>query len=145
MAHRRHSSAGRDAILDGEVVAFDEKGRPSFGVLQNRMHLANTAEVQRRMVEMPVLYVLFDVLWLDGASLMKLPYAERRAAPRGARAERAGVAHVATQEGGGAELLAAARAQGLEGVVAKRIESTYEPGVRARRGSRSSSGANRNW
>ena len=70
---------GCDAILDGEVVAFDENGRPSFGVLQNRMHLANPVEVRQRMVDVPVLYLIFDLLWLDGASLMARPYSERRA------------------------------------------------------------------
>ena len=124
--------AGRDAIIDGEVVAFDEKGRPNFGTLQNRMHLANPVEVQRRMVEIPVLYLIFDLLWLDGASLMKEAYRDRRAA----------LAHLGvggtswrvspSEEGGGVALLEAARAQGLEGVVAKRLDSTYEPGLRSR-------------
>ncbi len=124
--------AGRDAIIDGEVVAFDEKGRPSFGVLQNRMHLANAAEVRQRMVDTPVLYVIFDVLWLDGASLMRLPYRERHAALEELGLNGPAWRTGGTQEGGGNELLAAAREQGLEGVVAKRIESTYEPGVRAK-------------
>jgi bifunctional non-homologous end joining protein LigD len=124
--------AGRDAIVDGEVVAFDDKGRPSFGVLQNRMHLVNAGEVRQRMIDTPVLYVIFDVLWLDGKSLMKLPYTERRGVLEGlglsGPAWRAGN----TQEGDGTELLEAARSQGLEGVVAKRLDSTYEPGARSK-------------
>ncbi len=124
--------AGRDAILDGEVVAFDDKGRPSFGVLQNRMHLANAVEVRRRMVEIPVLYLVFDVLWLDGKSLMKLPYRERRDALEGLGLGGPAWKVSRTQEGGGRELLEAAHAQGLEGVVAKRLDSPYEPGARSR-------------
>ena len=124
---------GRDAILDGEVVAFDDKGRPSFGVLQNRMHLANPAEVRQRMADTPVLYVIFDVLWLDGDSLMKRPYTERRAV-----LEELGLSGPAWrsstwQDGGGAELIEAAHAQGLEGVVAKRLDGTYEPGLRSKK------------
>ena len=123
---------GRDAIVDGEVVAFDEKGRPSFGMLQNRMHLANPVEVQRKMVEVPVLYLLFDLLWLDGESLMRLSYRERRAHLDGLGLTGPSWKVSAMQEEGGAELLAAAHAQGLEGVVAKKLDSTYEPGMRSR-------------
>ena len=121
----------RDAILDGEVVAFDDTGRPNFGTLQNRMHLANAREVQRRMVEIPVLYLVFDLLWLDGASLTNLPYTDRRTALDGLELNGAAWRVSAVQEGGAA-LLEATRAQGLEGVVAKRLDSTYEPGLRSR-------------
>lgn len=123
--------AGRDVILDGEVVAFDASGRPDFGTLQNRMHLANAREVQRRMVEIPVLYLVFDLLWLDGASLMGASYEERRAALDALDIDGPSWRVSAMQEDGAA-LLAATRAQGLEGVVAKRRESTYEPGARSR-------------
>jgi len=124
--------AGRDAILDGEVVAFDDKGRPSFGVLQNRMHLANAAEVRQRMVDTPVLYVVFDLLWLDGRSLMKQPLAERRAALEALELSGPAWRVPGAQAGTGADLLEAARTQGLEGVVAKKSDSTYEPGQRSR-------------
>jgi bifunctional non-homologous end joining protein LigD len=124
--------AGHEAIIDGEVVAFDDTGRPNFGTLQNRMHLANAREVQRRMVEIPVLYLIFDLLWLDGASLMKQTYRDRRAVLDGLELSGASWRVSAMQEGDGAALLAATRAQGLEGVVAKRLESTYEPGIRSR-------------
>ena len=67
------------AILDGEIVAFDAEGRPSFGALQRRMHLALGVAVRRLAKETPVTYVIFDLLWLDGHSLMDLPYTERRA------------------------------------------------------------------
>jgi bifunctional non-homologous end joining protein LigD len=118
------------AILDGEVVAFDADGRPSFGALQGRMHLTRDAQVKRLAKEAPVTYMAFDLLWLDGRSLMDRPYADRRAALRAllADGERWQVPdHVV---GGGTELLAATREQGLEGIVAKRVDSPYEPGRR---------------
>jgi bifunctional non-homologous end joining protein LigD len=119
------------AILDGEVVAFDAEGRPSFGALQQRMHLTSEGQVRRLAKSAPVTYVLFDVLWLDGHSLMEAPYEERRARLKelGLDGERWQTPdHVV---GHGAELLAASRAQGLEGIVAKRLGSTYEPGRRS--------------
>src|SRR3954451_22740516 len=67
---------GHDAVLDGEVVAFDERGRPSFERLQGRMHLTSGVEARARLV--PVVYVAFDLLWVDGEDLMRRPYAERR-------------------------------------------------------------------
>ena len=68
----------REAVLDGEVVAFDEDGRPSFERLQGRMNLASEAAVRRRMADRPVTYMVFDLLYLDGRSLVDLPYTERR-------------------------------------------------------------------
>ncbi|WCB94259.1 ATP-dependent DNA ligase [Baekduia alba] len=117
-------------VLDGEVVAFDADGRPSFGALQGRMHLVRESAVKRLAKENPVTYMAFDLLWLDGASLMGRPYHERRATLRAllADGERWQVPdHVV---GGGTQLLAATREQGLEGVVAKRVDSPYEPGRR---------------
>ena len=77
----------RRVILDGEIVAFDEQGRPSFERLQARMHLASDSAVRRRMRDTPVTYVVFDLLYLDGHSTMPLPL---RAAARAARGARAG-------------------------------------------------------
>jgi bifunctional non-homologous end joining protein LigD len=117
-------------ILDGEVVGFDEHGRPSFGALQGRMHLTREAQVKRLAKSAPVTYIIFDLLWMDGHSLMHLPYEERRArlAELGLDGER-----WLTPEhhaGNGRALLAATREQGLEGVIAKRLDSPYEPGRR---------------
>jgi bifunctional non-homologous end joining protein LigD len=120
------------AVLDGEIVALDAEGRPSFGALQRRMHVGSESTVRRLARELPVTYVIFDLLWLDGHSLMALPYVERRA-----RLAELGVAdgerwrvpdYVA---GHGAQVLAATEQQGLEGVIAKRLDSTYEPGRRS--------------
>src|SRR5437016_3359123 len=123
---------GRNAVLDGEVVAFDENGKPSFGRLQHRMHLANDVEVRRRMGEIPIAYVLFDVLWLDGELLVGEAWTVRRAA-----LESLGLGGSdqcwqvpATRPGEGTALLAATKANGLEGVVAKKIDAPYEIGRR---------------
>jgi bifunctional non-homologous end joining protein LigD len=120
------------AVLDGEVVALDAEGRPSFGALQRRMHVTAESTVRRLARETPVTYVIFDLLWLDGHSLMDLPYEERRA--RLAEldlgdGERWRVPDYVV--GHGAQLLAATEQQGLEGVIAKRLDSLYEPGRRS--------------
>jgi bifunctional non-homologous end joining protein LigD len=118
------------AILDGEIVAFDEQGKPSFQALQPRIDPRGAAAVRRQAAEHPVTYVIFDLLWLDGHSLMELPYAERRKRLAELQLDgehwRVPVHH----EGDGSALLAAVREQGLEGVVAKRLDSHYAPGRR---------------
>ncbi len=119
-----------EAILDGEIVAFDEDGRPSFEALQPRMHQRGEAAVRRLMRGVPVTYVVFDLLWLDGHNLMDRPHTERheRLAGLGLRGE-----HWRTPElqiGDGTGLLAATRELGIEGVVGKRLDSRYTPGRR---------------
>src|SRR3954452_10886015 len=69
---------GHAAVLDGEVVAFDEQGRPSFERLQGRMHLMGDAAIGARSKRTPIVYVVFDLLYLDGESLLRRPYTERR-------------------------------------------------------------------
>jgi bifunctional non-homologous end joining protein LigD len=120
------------AVLDGEVVALDAEGRPSFGALQRRMHVTADSAVRRLAKEMPVTYIIFDLLWLDGHSLMDLPYVDRRARLAEldlGEGERWRVPDYVT--GHGAQLLAATEQQGLEGVIAKRLDSPYEPGRRS--------------
>jgi len=119
------------AILDGEIVAFGADGNPSFDALQSRMHLTSKSTARRMANASPVSYVLFDLLWLDGHDLARLPYAERRALLRElvTDAQRWTVPdHVV---GHGSQVLDAARAQGLEGVMAKRLDCPYDPGRRA--------------
>jgi bifunctional non-homologous end joining protein LigD len=119
-----------EAVLDGEIVAFDEGGKPSFERLQRRMHVTAPAAVRRLVSSVPVVYAIFDLLYLDGRSLIELPYEERRRCLEqlelGGPAWRVPAAHA----GDGSRLLAATREQGLEGVVAKRLGSRYEPGRR---------------
>jgi bifunctional non-homologous end joining protein LigD len=123
---------GRPAVLDGELVAFDEEGRPSFQRLQRRMHIASDAEVRRRARDVAVTYVAFDLLYLDGRSMLDLPYTERRAELEDLGLEGAHWQTPAYHRGDGAAMLAASRAQGLEGIVAKRLDSAYVPGRRSR-------------
>ncbi|MFD2094324.1 non-homologous end-joining DNA ligase [Blastococcus deserti] len=122
--------AGHDAVVDGEIVAMDEAGRPDFGALQGRMHRTGP-EVPRMAAAKPVTYLVFDLLAWDGEDLRGLPYAERRR-----RLDALGLAGqrwVPTPwfAGGGADVHAASLENGLEGVVAKRLDSPYRPGVRS--------------
>lgn len=122
----------RNIVLDGEVVAFDDSGRPSFGLLQHRMHVTDPRDVRRRMDPYPVAFMAFDVLWLGEHSTMSLPYTKRRSL-----LEELGLDHPCWSTprnhlGDGAGLLAAIRARGIEGIVAKRLDSVYEPGRRSR-------------
>ena len=119
------------AVLDGEIVAFDEHGRPSFARLQRRMQVSSAAQARTRMAQVPAVYVIFDLLWLDGHSLTGLPYRERR--ERLAGLALAGASFQAPEHltGSGEQLLKAATEQGLEGLLAKRLDSTYEPGRRS--------------
>jgi bifunctional non-homologous end joining protein LigD len=120
----------RRVILDGEVVAFDEEGRPSFERLQSRMHLASDSAVKRRMRDTPVTYVIFDVLYLEGRSTLSLPYERRREVLDALELEGPAWRAPAYHRGEGSALLAATRELGIEGVVAKRLDSLYEPGRR---------------
>ena len=122
----------REALLDGEIVAFEDGGRPSFQRLQRRMHLDSESQVRRMAAREPVAYVIFDALHLDGRSLLAASYEQRRAALLAL-----GLAGPAWQVpghhvGDGAAMLEASRANGLEGIVAKRLDCPYEPGRRAR-------------
>jgi bifunctional non-homologous end joining protein LigD len=118
-------------ILDGEIVALDESGRPSFTLLQKRMHVDRREDIRRLAANEPIWYVVFDLLWSDGRSQMDQPYVNRRE-----RLERLMVAGPAWQitpahVGDGAEMLEVAKRNGLEGLVAKRLDSLYEPGRRS--------------
>jgi bifunctional non-homologous end joining protein LigD len=118
------------AILDGEIVAFDEQGRPSFAALQHRMHVGSSSQAGRLAKSSPVTYMIFDLLWLDGHSLMGLPYTERR--ERLAALALTGEAWQTPEHliNSGSDVLKASAEQGLEGIVAKRLDSTYQPGAR---------------
>ena len=118
------------AVLDGEVVAYDTEGRPSFSALQQRMQISSREQARRKMKDTPVTYVIFDLLWLDGHSLMELPYARRR--ERLAELELGGGSLQIPDYlvGQGGALLQATTEQRLEGIVAKRLDSTYQPGRR---------------
>lgn len=119
------------ALLDGELIAADDLGRPSFSRLQQRMHLTNLAEARRRSALVPVSYMVFDLLHLDGHDLTGLPLVDRRRLLDGV-VEPGPAWRCSPLHDDGEALLAAADEQGLEGVVAKRLDSTYQPGTRTR-------------
>ena len=121
----------RRVILDGEVVAFDSDGRPSFERLQGRMHLASDSAVRRRMRDVPVTYVIFDLLYLDGRSTLGLSYSERRELLHRLALDGPSWRTPAHHVGEGEALLEASRQQGLEGIVAKRLDCPYEAGRRS--------------
>ncbi|GAA1278475.1 hypothetical protein GCM10009609_47270 [Pseudonocardia aurantiaca] len=121
---------GRQALLDGELVALDASGRPDFGTLQHRMHVREPAPdlVER----VPVTYLVFDVLHLDGTSLLREPYDRRRELLEGLGLDGARVRVPPVNPGvSGQQLLGVAKAHRLEGVVGKRRSSRYEPGRRS--------------
>ena len=120
-----------EVVLDGEVVALDDAGRPSFERLQSRMHVAAPAKVRQLVAQTPVVVMLFDVVWLEGHPTLELPYVERRRL-----LERLSLAGPSWQTppnhvGDGAGVLRTAAELGLEGVVAKRLDSPYRPGERS--------------
>jgi bifunctional non-homologous end joining protein LigD len=119
-----------EAVLDGEIVAFDENGRPSFERLQRRMHVRGASAIRRLQNSMPVLYAIFDLLYLDGHSLIELPYRERRARLESLELSGPAWRVPANHPGEGKLLLEATAKQGLEGIVAKRLDCRYEPGRR---------------
>ena len=118
---------GRDVLLDGEVVAFDASGRPDFGLLQGRMHVRGPSAALRAQV--PVVLLVFDVLHVGATSLLDATYDERRAVLAELGLE--GVQVPPAFDGDGRALLDSTLAQHLEGVVAKRRDSRYEPGRRS--------------
>jgi bifunctional non-homologous end joining protein LigD len=119
-------------VLDGEIVAFDERDRPSFGLLQQRMHLTEPTAVARQMVDVPVVFQIFDLLHLGGHDLFDLPYLERRRLLL-ELVEEDGAWRVPPHHvGDGEALYTVAEEQGLEGLVAKRVDSRYLPGGRSR-------------
>jgi bifunctional non-homologous end joining protein LigD len=94
------------------------------------MHLTGLAQIQRMAATMPVVYAVFDLLWLDGESLMHHPYEERREALAGLGLQDQHWRTPSHTVGDGERLLEVSREHGLEGIVAKRLGSLYEPGRR---------------
>ena len=120
-----------DAVLDGELVAFDEEGRPSFERLQQRIHQTAESVVRRRMKSHPVTYVIFDLLYLDGVSLLDQPYGDRRRLLERLELDGESWQTPGYSVGHARELLAASAEQHLEGIVLKRLDSAYAPGKRS--------------
>lgn len=109
----------RDALLDGEIVALDEEGRPSFQLLQ-----------QQHRQTVSVVYMIFDLLQLGGEPLLGLPYIERRVRLEALKLEAEHWQTPPYSRGEGRRMQEESRRRGLEGIIAKRLESVYEPGKR---------------
>jgi bifunctional non-homologous end joining protein LigD len=120
----------KEVILDGEIVALDDKGRPSFEEIQQRMGLTSESEIRRKMKEVPVTYMLFDVMWQDGRSLLNDTYVDRRKKLEALKLNGNSWQTPPYEKGGGQTMLDASRKAGLEGIMGKKLDSRYEPGRR---------------
>jgi bifunctional non-homologous end joining protein LigD len=120
------------AVLDGEIVAMNKRGRPDFGLLQQRMGVTKRGDVEQVMARVPVQYLLFDILELDGKSLIKLGYQERRALLEQHLEPKGAVQVPPAFEGDIALAMRTSGELGLEGVVGKRRDSAYLPGRRTK-------------
>ncbi|MFD1845469.1 ATP-dependent DNA ligase [Arthrobacter flavus] len=125
---------GNNVVLDGEIVALNKSGRPDFGLLQNRFNLTKGSEIDAARRKAPVHFMIFDLLYLDGNSLLQLQYAQRREileqavdSPADGHIQVPPALDVTLEEA-----VAASRALGLEGVVAKRSSGAYTAGRRTR-------------
>ncbi len=126
------ATAGVDqAVLDGEIVVFGAEGWPSFEALQQRMNISAPAQVRALLASVPVTYLAFDLLVLDGQPLLDQPYTERRALLEQLELNgRHWQTPPSFTDAAGSEVLEVSQQHGLEGVVAKRLQSRYEPGKR---------------
>src|SRR5216683_3872064 len=119
------------AILDGEIVALNEKGVPSFQRLQPRMHVSDESTVRKLRKSTPVIYQVFDILYADGEDLTRKPLRERLRRLDEALTPMGSIRRSEGFPGTGVALFEAAREQGIEGIVAKRLDSIYVPGARS--------------
>jgi bifunctional non-homologous end joining protein LigD len=132
LAGLREGLGNRTAILDGEIIATDEHGNPSFPILQRRMHVTRPDAVVQLARDVPIQYVLFDVLYLDGRDLRDVPWSERRERLESIAALLPPACRLSPARiGRGADMLHVATERGLEGIVAKRTDGVYEAGERS--------------
>lgn len=122
-----------DAVLDGEIVVLDEDGRPSFAELAERMHVREPGRARALAATLPTSFMVFDILAANGTDIRGVPYVERRELLESlaGRLGEKGRCIVPPRFGDGPATVAAARELRLEGVVAKRLQSVYRPGVRS--------------
>ncbi len=121
----------RDLLVDGEVIALNDRGIPDFRVLQHRMHVRKAVDAARLAEQIPATLMVFDLLRLDGEDLTGRPLAERRELLTGLGLEESRWQVPATYDDG-AMLWDATRQQGLEGVVSKRLTSRYRFDTRSK-------------
>jgi bifunctional non-homologous end joining protein LigD len=121
----------REAVLDGEIIALNDRGVPDFRTLAERIHLRKPATVARYADRIPAILMVFDLLRVDDKELTGLPWQQRRARLQALDLAASGWQLPPAYEDG-AMLWAATREQGLEGVVSKRTDAPYRPGERSR-------------
>ncbi|HVR28838.1 MAG TPA: DNA ligase D, partial [Thermoanaerobaculia bacterium] len=115
-------------LLDGEVVVLDQGSRPSFQRLQKRTQLVRRLDIQRAAVRLPATYFAFDLLSFGDFDLRSLPLGERKERLQAILPPAGPIRYADHVVERGEELYAAVESMGLEGMVAKRIDSTYRPG-----------------
>lgn len=120
----------RSMVLDGEIVALDDGGRPSFERLQQRMGLNSETEIRHKQGEVPVFYMIFDLLNDSGRSLMTHPYRQRRQALDAAKLAGPHWQTPPVEWSDGGAMQEASRRSGLEGIVAKLADSAYREASR---------------
>jgi bifunctional non-homologous end joining protein LigD len=122
-----------DAVLDGEIVLLDATGKPSFMALAERMHVRDRGRARQLAASQPVTYMIFDILSANGSDICPVPYVERRDLLESIGPHLGGDGRwvVPPRFTDGEATLEAAHAMALEGVVAKRLNSTYKPGWRS--------------
>ena len=120
-----HSIEAESAVLDTEICALDERGRPRFNLIQPRIMVADPASIAAMARSKPVAMFVFDLLYLDGHDLRGVPLVERRKLLESVF-KPGPLVRLSQAFDEGAHLLEAAREQGLEGVLAKRANSRYE-------------------
>jgi bifunctional non-homologous end joining protein LigD len=125
------AAQAEQAVLDGEIVAFGDDNWPDFECLQQRMNISTAAQARTLAAQVPVSYLAFDLLWLNGEPLLDQPYSRRRELldTLGLDGGRWQVPPSFVGESG-ADIQAVSKQQHLEGVMAKRLTSRYEPGRR---------------
>jgi bifunctional non-homologous end joining protein LigD len=122
----------RTCALDGEIIVLGANGHPDFGLLQHRLHTSKRGTIQNLSVATPASFVVFDVVHLDGHSLMTLPYDERRKVLESMGLSGPSFTTTESFRGvNGTDVLRATTENGLEGVIAKRRNSTYVEGKRS--------------
>jgi bifunctional non-homologous end joining protein LigD len=120
------------AVFDGEIVALNEHGVPDFQELQSRINLSRPREVERAAAETPAYYYIFDIVYLNGFDLKDVPLEDRLEILRRVLDPGECIRTVDHERDDGQAMYDAATSLGFEGVVAKRADSVYEPGLRTR-------------
>ncbi|HEY9776519.1 MAG TPA: non-homologous end-joining DNA ligase [Planktothrix sp.] len=128
---RALASIKENVVLDGEIVALDESGRPSFQLLQKRLNLTRGADIKHAEQKRPIIYYVFDILHWNNKDLRGLPLAQRKEILHQVVVPTGPVRLVESFSDDGDLAYKACIEHGLEGIVGKRLDSPYESGKRS--------------